>query len=260
MSLAPPPKALVFDIGGVCVSSPFQAILDFERSQSIPVGWINYAIGSKSPSGAWHTIERGEATLDTDWFAWFKRDLEDPVVWEEFYLKINSAPWPIPPIPNINAEKLFWQIMERVRIRDEHMFLALQKLRASGRFVIVALSNTVNFPDGHPHNNPTPALADLMSQFDALILSSNVGIRKPESRIFQIAVQQIDKIVKSRGGNGVEPEEIVFLDDIGENLKTARQLGLETIKVRLGKVEDAVKELEVTTGMNLVEGEEKARL
>lgn len=37
------------------------------------------------------------------------------------------------------------------------------------------------------------------------------------------------------------------MDDIGENLKTAIQLGLETIKVRLDRVEDAVKELEVAT-------------
>ncbi|KIW91614.1 uncharacterized protein Z519_07582 [Cladophialophora bantiana CBS 173.52] len=253
MSPASPPKALLFDIGGVCVASPLKAILDFEHSQRIPVGWINYAIGAKSPSGPWQTIERGEAPLDAAWFAWFKKDLEDPLLWEEFHAKLNRGLGSVPPVPSVDVQNLFWYMMGIVRNRDEHMFSALQKLRASQKFVMAALSNNVTFPEGHPYNDLTPALADLMSQFDAVILSANVGLRKPEPRIFEVAVQQIDKIDRERSGMGVSPEEILFLDDIGENLKTATQLGFKTIKVRPGKIENAVKELEEATGESLVD-------
>ena len=48
-----------------------------------------------------------------------------------------------------------------------------------------------------------------------------VGLRKPDPRIYQLACRELD----------VEPAEAVFLDDIGSNLKTARALGMTTIKV-----------------------------
>ena len=56
-------------------------------------------------------------------------------------------------------------------------------------------------------------------------------------------------------------EDIVFLDDIGENLKTARSLGIKTIRGILGKTKDAVKELEKVTGLELLdETEPRAKL
>ena len=44
---------------------------------------------------------------------------------------------------------------------------------------------------------------------------------KPDPRIYTHACTEL----------GIEPREAVFLDDIGRNLKTARQLGMATIKV-----------------------------
>jgi len=260
MPPTPEPKAILFDLGGVCVPSPFQAILDFERSQNIPVGWVNHAIQGKTPNGSWHCIERGDVPLDEDWFAWFKRDLEDPALWKGFHVKMNGGERPALPVPNIDAECLFWKMMEAVRGPDEYMLSALQKLKASGRFIVAALSNTVIFPEGHPYNTPTSAGADLLSQFDVFISSAHVGMRKPDPKIYELAVQELDKFDQARGGNGLKPGEIVFLDDIGDNLKTARSLGLRTIRVRLGKIKDAVKELEAVTGVSLAEGEERAKL
>jgi putative hydrolase of the HAD superfamily len=57
--------------------------------------------------------------------------------------------------------------------------------------------------------------------FEGVIESSVVGIRKPDPRIYQIACEQL----------GVTPEQAVFLDDLGVNLKAARALGMATIKV-----------------------------
>jgi len=42
---------------------------------------------------------------------------------------------------------------------------------------------------------------------------------------------------------GVEAEQVVFLDDIGSNLKAAAQLNIRCIKVRIGKEVEAVDEL-----------------
>ena len=46
-------------------------------------------------------------------------------------------------------------------------------------------------------------------------------------------------------------DEIVFLDDIGENLKAARKVGFGTIKVGLGRAFEAVDKLEELTGLKL---------
>ena len=51
--------------------------------------------------------------------------------------------------------------------------------------------------------------------------------------------------------NGVKPEEILFLDDIGENLKAGKNAGFKTIKVNLGRAYEAVEELERVTGLQL---------
>lgn len=53
----------------------------------------------------------------------------------------------------------------------------------------------------------------------------------------------------------IQPEDVVFLDDISGSLKTARSLGMRTIRVILGQIDDAVRELEKITGLKLLEQE-----
>jgi len=58
---------------------------------------------------------------------------------------------------------------------------------------------------------------------------------------------------------GLPPEDVVFLDDIGSNLKAAREIGIRCVRVHIGREEEAVRELEGIMGMGL-RGEGKARL
>ena len=51
--------------------------------------------------------------------------------------------------------------------------------------------------------------------------------------------------------DGIRPADVVFLDDIGENLKAAKALGIQTIKVSLGRAFEAVDQLEAVTGLQL---------
>lgn len=135
------------------------------------------------------------------------------------------------------------------------MYPALKKLRASGQFLMGALSNTIIFPDGHEYNNAS----DVKNQFDFFISSAHTGLRKPDPKIYQVALQEMDNLAKQRGLPGTNPNDIVFFDDIGENLKGAKMAGMRTIKVTLEKTKDAVKELERLTGLQLL-NEGKAQL
>lgn len=75
--------------------------------------------------------------------------------------------------------------------------------------------------------------------FDVVIESSKAGVRKPDPRFYQLALGALD----------VEAHEAVFLDDLGINLKPARQLGMATIKV--ADPDAALAELEATIGFSL---------
>ncbi|KAJ5491036.1 hypothetical protein N7539_002603 [Penicillium diatomitis] len=255
------PIGLLFDIGGVCVVSPFQAILDYEVAHSIPPGWVNFSISRTSPNGSWHKLERGQIPMDADFFAGFNADLQNSDLWKQFNEQLakkkGQSPGPIPPLPKVDAEWLFWEMMRISRKPDPHMFPALQKLKASGQFLMGALSNTVKFPDGHDYNND---VSGVRSQFDFFISSAHTGLRKPDPKIYEVALQEMQALAKQRGLPAVQASDIVFFDDIGENLKGARKAGMRTVKVTLGRIEDAVKELEKLTGLPLLEEQGKARL
>ena len=62
---------------------------------------------------------------------------------------------------------------------------------------------------------------ELLQLFDVVVESSRVGCRKPERRFYEIALEEL----------AVLPDEVVFLDDLGVNLKPAREMGMTTIKV-----------------------------
>jgi microsomal epoxide hydrolase len=256
------PVGLLFDIGGVCVVSPFQAILDYELANNIPKGWVNFSISRTSPNGSWHKLERGEIKLDADFFKAFNGDLRNPDLWKQFHERLQKnqttgVPTSAPPLPEIDAEWLFWEMMRVSRTPDPYMYPALQKLKASGQFIIGALSNTVIFPDGHPYNSDSNGVK---SQFDFFISSAHTGLRKPDPKIYAAALKEMDTLAKKRGLQGAEPSDVVFLDDIGENLKAAKKAGLRTIKVNLGRTQDAIRELEKITGLQLLDAGDKAKL
>jgi len=75
---------------------------------------------------------------------------------------------------------------------------------------------------------------ELRDHFDAFVESSAVGLRKPDPRIYLLTCRNL----------AIDPAEAVFLDDIGRNLKTARELGMTTIKVdRPEQALDALSDL-----------------
>ena len=189
----------------------------------------------------------------------------------------------LPHLPPIDGKALFWSMMDAARSPDPYIFPALLRLKSlppEKRPILGALSNTVIFPPGHPYNRlasvpassqSTPSApstspssqasvsenTDPRSHFDVFVASAEVGLRKPDRKIYELAVQKLDARSRQSGGSGIKAEDVVFLDDIGENLKTAKALGMRTIKVQLGKTWRAVKELEGIIDVDLMD--EKTR-
>ncbi|KAE8355027.1 60S ribosomal protein L5 [Aspergillus coremiiformis] len=223
------PVGLLFDIGGVCVLSPFQAILDYETANKIPPGWVNFSISRTSPNGSWHRLERGEIKIDAAFFKEFNKDLSNPDLWKTFHERLSKqqTTGALPSLPQLDAEFLFWEMMRVSRTPDPYMAPALKKLKASGKFILGALSNTVVFPDGHPYNADE---SGVKGHFDFFISSAHTGLRKPDPKIYQYAIREMNRLAKEKGLREVGASDIVFFDDIGENLKGAKKVGMRTVK------------------------------
>lgn len=75
--------------------------------------------------------------------------------------------------------------------------------------------------------------------FDALVISGEVGLRKPAPEIYRLGAERI----------GLAPAACVFVDDLAHNLPPAAQLGMAT--VHHVRAEDTVAELERELGVKL---------
>ena len=105
--------------------------------------------------------------------------------------------------------------------------------RCSARLKTALLTNNV------VGSMEDPRVDELLALFDAVVESSVVGVRKPEPAFYEIACDRLC----------IAPDEAVFLDDLGVNLKPARAMGMTTIKV--GDPEVALDELEAVVGFAL---------
>lgn len=82
------------------------------------------------------------------------------------------------------------------------------------------------------------AVAEVMALFDEVIESSKEGIRKPDPAIYRLACARLNEA----------PERVVYLDDLGVNLKPARAMGMTTIKVV--SEEQAIADLGAALGIS----------
>ena len=119
--------------------------------------------------------------------------------------------------PNGPMEFIFSRYAEHSK-PDREMRGIVKELKKRG-YVTALLSNTVK---PHVDYNKSRGNYDL---FSPVILSCEVGMRKPEKRIYRLALRMI----------GIRPEECVFVDDEPLNLPPAGKLGMKTILFRDAK-------------------------
>lgn len=214
---------MLFDFGGVILSSPFEAFNRYEAEVGLPLDTIRRINATNPDDNAWAHFERGEVSV-----AGFKDLFEAEAELLGF---------------DVDAQRVVDSLRGVVR---PAMVEALR--RCSANFKTAMLTNNFKPPsasgteamvaepavdgDGQP-------LDEIHALFDQIIESSVVGVRKPEPRFYEIACDRL----------GVEPVDCVFLDDLGINLKPAKAMGMQTIKVVDPDV--ALAELEVITGIAL---------
>ena len=196
-------EAVLFDFGGVILSSPFEAFAAYEKEIGLPTDTIRKINATDPDSNAWAQFERREVSTE-----------EFVLLFEEEALALGYE---------LEAQRILEGLHGSLR---PSMVEALSK--CSSKFKTAMLTNNIT-PMGEQDLDED--VQKVVEIFDLLIESSIEGCRKPEEKFYEVACERLD----------VKPENCVFLDDLGINLKPARAMGMTTIKVI--DPEDAIKEL-----------------
>jgi len=220
-------RAVLFDFGGVILTSPFEAFTRFEQDNGLPDGFLRRVNSTEPDTNAWARLERGH--LDVAGFA---------AAFAEESARLGHR---------VDGAAVLGLLGGEVR---PTMVEALRRLQAAGGFVTGLLTNNFLPGDGHTGGGgavadpgaggPPAAWVEVLGLFDAVVESSRIGVRKPDPRFYEIACAEL----------AIEPAEAVFLDDLGVNLKPARAMGMGTIKVV--DPHDALAELSGLVGVDLV--------
>jgi len=202
-------RAVLWDFGGVILSSPFEAFNRYEAANDLPTDFIRSVNATDPDTNAWALLERNDVT---------------PEQFDELFA--------------VESERLGHRVpgsdvlgLLSGDVRTD-MVTALDRVIRAGYRTACLTNNVVG-------GEQRMDVGDVMVMFDHVVESSKVGCRKPEPRFYEIACSLV----------GVEPDECVFLDDLGINLKPAKAMGMTTIKVV--SAEQAITDLEGVLGIPL---------
>lgn len=204
-------EAVIFDFGGVILTSPFEAFGRYEQDNALPEGFLRGLNATNPHDNAWAKLERGE--VDIDGFATL------------FEAEAAAAGHALDgrAVLGLLAGQLRPRMVTAVRLCSERLASAM----VTNNFV----ADTRSAAAGE--------MAEVLDLFDVIIESSQTGLRKPDPAIYQLVCDRL----------GIEPSQAVFLDDLGVNLKPARSMGMTTIKVV--DPDDALDDLEAVVGFPL---------
>ena len=195
-------EAIFFDFGGVITQSPFEAFNTYEIEKELPLGLISSVNQQNPHKNAWAKLERAEITA------------------EEFDILFRRESGQLGhQVSGLEVLKLVF-----TPVRPEMLEL-LASLK--GKYKLSCLTN--NFPRSTTiteliGKQRFESWDGALSLFDNVVESAKIGTRKPQKEFYEYACSV----------NSVSTRSVVFLDDIGMNLKSARELGITTIKVTSG--------------------------
>ncbi len=192
-------QAVLWDFGGVITTSPFDNFNRYEAERGLPRNFIRGVNAINHEDNAWARFESSRCTVD-----------EFDVLFAAETAAAGHA---------IRGREVIGLLGGDVRPR---MVKVLTRCKQDYR--VACLTNNANAGQGTGMSSTDQQAEDVksvMRLFDVIIESSKEGMRKPDPRIYRMACERV----------GVAPETVVYLDDLGINLKPAREMGITTIKV-----------------------------
>ena len=192
-------EAVLFDFGGVFTPSPFDAAEELGASLGAAPGRVLEIVFGpyhEDTDHPWHRLERGEIPLV---------EAREAIIALGAAEGIDSDPF-----------RLFARMSAGGGARAA-MVERAQRIVASGYRTALVTNNAREFRDAWRKLVPADEL------FQVIVDSSEVGMRKPNPRIFELTLERL---------GGVSPERALFLDDAASNVAAAEKLGIRGVLVR----------------------------
>jgi len=212
-----PLEAVFWDFGGVFTTSPFENFNLLEKRYGAPTDFIR-TINSVNPTtNAWAQFESNQVSLE---------EFD-----ELFAAESKLAGY------EIRGKEVISMLSGDLRPKMVELLKLCKK-----EYKVACITNNVKAgrgPGMSSDDDKASKVSKVMELFDDVIESSLEGIRKPNPEIYKLACRRLS----------VEPEQCLFIDDLGINLKPAKEMGMRTIKV-LSEAQ-ALEDICLITNINL---------
>ena len=195
-------RAVFWDFGGVVTTSPFDNFREYEKAQGLPRDFLRTVNAQNIHDNAWARMERSEISLE-----------EFDTLFRKESMALGHE---------VSGKAVLGLLSGELRLQIVAMIA-----RIRGQYLQGCLTNNVDMggdtSDSGMARDADTAAANrrVFEMFDFVQESRIVGVRKPNLEFYKMALETA----------GVQPQQVVYLDDLGINLKPARKLGMHTIKV-----------------------------
>lgn len=188
-------KIVLWDFGGVLTSSPIQNFYKYEKENELPLGTIIKINSQNKYRNAWAKLEKNKISIK-EFSLLFSKEAKE--------LDINH---------NFDINKIINCLAVSLNIKMVNVFFKVKK-----KVECACLTNNIL---GTKNFNVNETFNDFKKNFSHVFESSKLGMRKPEKKLYKHVIEKLN----------IAPENILFMDDLGINLKPAKDLGIHTYKV-----------------------------
>ena len=191
-------SSIFWDFGGVITSSPFEAFNKFEKENKLPENFLRKVNSTNPENNAWALLEQSKINQEE---------------FNKLFFQESSQLG-----HGVAGLKVLNLLEGDLRIG---MVNVIRKLNKLGFTQACLTNNFIPSDENQPDMIDLDKKTEVFDLFDFVFESKEIGLRKPDQAFYDHVIKEVN----------ISPNKIIFLDDLGINLKPAKSMGITTIKV-----------------------------
>ena len=191
-------SSIFWDFGGVITSSPFEAFNKFEKENKLPENFLRKVNSTNPENNAWALLEQSKINQEE---------------FNKLFFQESSQLG-----HGVAGLKVLNLLEGELRMG---MVNVIRKLNKLGFTQACLTNNFIPSDENQPDRIDLDKKTEVFDLFDFVFESKEIGLRKPDQAFYDHVIKEVN----------ISPNKIIFLDDLGINLKPAKAMGITTIKV-----------------------------
>lgn len=191
-------SSIFWDFGGVITSSPFEAFNKFEKENKLPENFLRKVNSTNPENNAWALLEQSKINQEE---------------FNKLFFQESSQLG-----HGVAGLKVLNLLEGDLRMG---MVNVIRKLNKLGFTQACLTNNFIPSDENQPDMIDLDKKNEVFDLFDFVFESKEIGLRKPDQAFYDHVIKEVN----------ISPNKIIFLDDLGINLKPAKAMGITTIKV-----------------------------